>query len=132
MEGFWAQMSSGADLLQTAPADRWDADAHYAQPGAQSGIYARLGAYCAGMQDWDAAYYKLPANEALAMTRTPGSCWTSHRLFSCCRKLTGGSVHGPWHLSLTYYRFAGGPGHGWWRHGHDRQRGRVCGMHVGT
>ena len=67
MEGFWAQMSSGADLPQTAPADRWDADAHYAQPGAQSGIYARLGAYCAGMQDWDAAYYKLPANEALAM-----------------------------------------------------------------
>ena len=60
-------MSSGTDLPQTTPADRWDADAHYMQQGAKSGIYARLGAYCAGMQDWDAACYKLPAAEALAM-----------------------------------------------------------------
>jgi acyl transferase domain-containing protein len=65
--GFWAQMSSSADLMAATPPDRWDADAYYAQPGAKTGIYARQGAYCAGVQEWDAAFYKLPANEALAM-----------------------------------------------------------------
>lgn len=65
--GFWAQMSGGADLMTATPPDRWDADALYAPQGAKTGIYARLGASCAGVQEWDAAFYKLPANEALAM-----------------------------------------------------------------
>ena len=64
---FWEQQSSCADLPQTTPPERWDADAHYAPPGAKAGIYARFGAYCAGLQHWDAGFYGLPTNEALAM-----------------------------------------------------------------
>ena len=60
-------MAACADLPETTPPDRWDANMHYSPPGAKTGIYARFGAYCAGLQDWDALYYKLPANEALAM-----------------------------------------------------------------
>lgn len=36
-------------------------------PGSKAGAYARFGAYCSGLQDFDAAHFMLPAPEALAM-----------------------------------------------------------------
>ena len=36
-------------------------------PGSEAGAYARFGAYCSGLQDFDAAHFMLPAPEALAM-----------------------------------------------------------------
>lgn len=36
-------------------------------PGAEAGAYARFGVYCSGLQDFDAAYFMLPASETLAL-----------------------------------------------------------------
>jgi acyl transferase domain-containing protein len=51
----------------TTPPERWDADRHYAQMEAKSGIYARFGAYCADIQSFDATFFKLPGSEAVVM-----------------------------------------------------------------
>ncbi|BDA51455.1 probable oleandomycin polyketide synthase, modules 5 and 6 [Coccomyxa sp. Obi] len=67
MEGFWEGLAACKDLAETTPADRWDADFHYTQQGAKSGTYARFGAYCADVAAFDAAYFRLPASEALAL-----------------------------------------------------------------
>ncbi|CAL8465605.1 g5141 [Coccomyxa elongata] len=67
MEGFWEGLAACRDVAETTPADRWDADFHYSQQGAKSGTYARFGAYCADVTAFDAAYFRLPASEALAL-----------------------------------------------------------------
>lgn len=36
-------------------------------PGSNGGTYARFGAFCNGLQEFDAAYFMLPASEALAL-----------------------------------------------------------------
>lgn len=36
-------------------------------PGSETGAYARFGAYCSGLQDFDAAHFMLPTPEALAL-----------------------------------------------------------------
>ena len=46
---------------------RWDVDFHYSQQGAKSGTYARFGAFCADVAHFDAAYFRLPASEAVAL-----------------------------------------------------------------
>lgn len=65
--GFWEALAGCADLAETTPADRWDADYYHAAPGAKSGIYARFGAYCADVAGFDAGLFRLPASEALAL-----------------------------------------------------------------
>lgn len=35
-------------------------------PGSERGTYTRFGAFCSGLQDFDAAYFMLSAPEALA------------------------------------------------------------------
>ena len=67
VEGFWEGLAICRDVAETTPADRWDADFHYSQQGAKSGTYARFGAYCADVAAFDAAYFRLPASEALAL-----------------------------------------------------------------
>ncbi len=42
-------------------------DWHYSMLGSNGGTYARLGAFCSGLQEFDAAYFMLPAPEALAL-----------------------------------------------------------------
>lgn len=69
LAGFWEGLESCRDLAETTPADRWDSDYHYSQQGAKSGTYARFGAFL-GFADvawFDAAYFRLPASEAVAL-----------------------------------------------------------------
>lgn len=87
MEGFWEGLAACRDVAETTPADRWDADVHYSQQGAKSGTYARFGAYCADVVAFDAAYFRLPASEALALdphTRlllTLAQVWPNTKIF---------------------------------------------------
>ena len=67
LEGFWDSLANCRDLPQATPPDRWDVEWHYSMPGSDKGTYARFGAFCSGLQDFDGAYFKLPAPEALAV-----------------------------------------------------------------
>ena len=60
-------MAACRDLPQITPFSRWDAELYYAVPGTETGTYARFGAYCSGLGGFDAAYFSLPASEALAL-----------------------------------------------------------------
>ena len=129
LAGFWAQMSSGADLMTATPPDRWDADARYTLPGAKAGIYARHGAYCAGMQHWDAAFYKLPANEALAMDPHTRALLdlSQAALHTAPSRASQMCQYG---LQMRDACCVGGAACR--RTQHVRQRGRLCGLHVGA
>jgi hypothetical protein len=67
--GFWAGMRESADLQAVVPLSRWDMDAIYAPDlGAdRMTIYARFGAFCRGVDAFDAAAFRLAATEALAV-----------------------------------------------------------------
>ena len=67
LEGFWDSIAACRDLPRITPFGRWDAELHYALPGSETGTYARFGAYCASLEGFDAAYFSLPASEALAL-----------------------------------------------------------------
>ncbi len=67
LEGFWDSMAVCRDLPQLTPFSRWDAELYYVVPGTEAGTYARFGAYCSGLGGFDAAYFSLPASEALAL-----------------------------------------------------------------
>ena len=70
------------DLPQITPCSRWDAELYYTVPGSETGTYARFGAYCSGLDGFDAAYFSLPASEVLALdphtpppaSHVPGNC----------------------------------------------------------
>ena len=67
--GFWAGMRESADLQAVVPLSRWDMDAIYAPDlGAdRMAIYARFGAFCHGVDAFDATAFRLAATEALAV-----------------------------------------------------------------
>lgn len=67
LQGFWNSLAVCRDLPQATPPDRWDVERQFSMPGSESGTYARFGAYCSGLQDFDAAYFMLPTSEALAI-----------------------------------------------------------------
>ena len=55
-------------------------------PGSNGGTYARFGAFCKGLQDFDAAFFMLPASEALALDpNTRHLLHLSQVSFSCAR-----------------------------------------------
>ena len=60
-------MAACRDLPQITPFSRWDAELYYAVPGSQTGTYARFAAFCSGLGGFDAAFFSLPASEALAL-----------------------------------------------------------------
>ena len=67
-EAFWNLLRNGTDASADVPPDRWDADAWYdADPGARGAMYTRRGAFIAGVDLFDAAFFGISDREAAAM-----------------------------------------------------------------
>jgi hypothetical protein len=68
-DAFWGNASAAADLQRVVPLSRWDMERVYTpQVSPDSlGIYARFAAVCSGVDLFDAAMFRLSANEALAI-----------------------------------------------------------------
>lgn len=67
--GFWKSFGSSAELQAVVPYDRWDMERAYSPDmGADNmRLYARFAAFCTGVQLFDAAAFRLTAQEAAAM-----------------------------------------------------------------
>ena len=64
---FWANLVHGADLQAPPPLQRWDTDRVYTPEASSGGIYARFGCHLAGLEAFDAIFFRLPRSEALAL-----------------------------------------------------------------
>ena len=61
-------MQEGVDLPSPAPLQRWDTDASFdPTPGRGSNVYTRFGTFLTGLQDFDAAAFKLSQAEVLPL-----------------------------------------------------------------
>ena len=68
LEGFWDNARLAADLTSEVPLGRWDIDRAYSPQIPPSGmtIYARHGAFCGGMECFDAGAFRMSRPEAIA------------------------------------------------------------------
>ena len=68
-DGFWKSFCGSAELQSVVPFDRWDMERAYSPDmGADNmRFYARFAAFCTGVQLFDAAAFRLTAQEAAAM-----------------------------------------------------------------
>lgn len=82
---FWAGMQLSADLQSVLPLNRWDMDACYAPDAGSDGrlIYTRFGAFCHGVDAFDAAAFRLSATEAQAVDPQVRweTCWYSQGIW---------------------------------------------------
>lgn len=67
--GFWAGMLLSADLQSVVPLSRWNMDACFSPDPAAAGLalYTRFGAFCHGVDAFDAAAFRLSAAEGQAI-----------------------------------------------------------------
>ena len=67
-ELLWDALLSGADLVTEIPADRWDADELYdPERGVPGKTISRWGAFLDDIAGFDAPFFRLPDNKAIAM-----------------------------------------------------------------
>lgn len=67
--GFLANAAAAADLPRPVPADRWDIERAYSPDMTSSAMtmYVRCAAFIDGVDRFDAAAFRLPRNEAVAL-----------------------------------------------------------------
>lgn len=65
---FWQAALGAADLQQLTPLSRWDMEQAYSpqMPPSKMTIYARHGAYCAAVEEFDAPAFRLSRPEGIA------------------------------------------------------------------
>jgi acyl transferase domain-containing protein len=67
-DAFWRLLVEGRDAVAEVPADRWDADAFFdPDPDAPGAIASRHGAFIAGIDRFDPAFFGITPREAEAM-----------------------------------------------------------------
>ena len=67
-ELLWDALLAGADLVTEIPADRWDADELYdPERGVPGKTISRWGAFLDDIAGFDAPFFRLPDNKAIAM-----------------------------------------------------------------
>ncbi|QGZ37638.1 polyketide synthase PksN [Pseudoduganella flava] len=67
LDEFWEHLRAGHDLVDTVPPSRWDAEALYeADPAraAQGRIYGKWGGFIDDVDQFDAAFFGIPADDA--------------------------------------------------------------------
>jgi acyl transferase domain-containing protein/aryl carrier-like protein/NAD(P)-dependent dehydrogenase (short-subunit alcohol dehydrogenase family) len=65
VEALWQQLVNGANLIDSIPSDRWDADEHYAGPTPTPGkTYAKWGGFIDGVKAFDPAFFKITPRDA--------------------------------------------------------------------
>ena len=68
LDGFWARLREGADLITEVPADRWDAWAGYDPEGrAPDSITGRWGGFLSAVDTFDSRFFRLSPPQARAM-----------------------------------------------------------------
>ncbi|MEY9992098.1 acyl transferase domain-containing protein/aryl carrier-like protein [Streptomyces sp. V4I8] len=67
-QAFWQLLREARSGVTEVPADRWDADAHYAEePGTPGRMNTRRGGFLDRVADFDAAFFSISPREAAAM-----------------------------------------------------------------
>ena len=68
-DAFWGAFTGSAELQAVVPFDRWDMEPAYSPDMGSDNMrfYARFAAFCTGVQLFDAAAFRLTAQEAAAM-----------------------------------------------------------------
>ncbi len=67
-EAFWRLLREGKDAVTEVPADRWDLQEwHDPDPNAAGKMYTRHGAFLDGVDQFDAAFFRIAPREAVSM-----------------------------------------------------------------
>nr|MDT0664355.1 beta-ketoacyl synthase N-terminal-like domain-containing protein [Micromonospora sp. DSM 115978] len=67
-ESLWRVLTSGTDAVTEIPADRWDADAYYdPEPSVPGRMCSRWGGFIDDVGGFDAEFFAITRNEAVAM-----------------------------------------------------------------
>ena len=68
LEQYWANLTAGNDLISPVPAERWNVRDHYdSSPGKPKKTYSACGGFMDGIDQFDAAFFRLSDAEAVEM-----------------------------------------------------------------
>ncbi len=72
--GLWERLLRGDDLVTGIPAERWDADEYYSEPGPPGRQLSKRGAFLDDIVGFDAEFVGIGEREATAVPSI-GCCW---------------------------------------------------------